>query len=167
MSGSVIGTSLNFGFPGTYSKTPDRVIAPGVIASGSVDISPGDPLVLDSDGNYKRFAAANVAADFVGITCRGVKQVTDFLNQNSSVYKAGQEVDALERGEISVICKTGTPKRGAKVYVRVAVGTGLAIGDLVATSDTTNTVELTNCRWGSGMDSNKVASLCILNRVNP
>lgn len=166
MPGSVIGTSLNFGFPGTYSKTPDRVIAPGVLASGSTDVAPGDPLVL-SDGQYKRFATGNVAADFVGIACRGVKQATDFLNQNSSVYKAGQNVDALERGEITVLCKAGTPKRGAKAYVRVAAGTGLAIGDLTAVADSTNTVELTNCRWNSGIDANKVASLCILNRINP
>ena len=88
-------------------------------------------------------------------------------------YTVDSPCDVLQRGSISVICNVGTPTAGGGVYVRVTANAAIpagVIGGFEARSDTDDDkcIKLTNCKWTNGLiDSNKVAELTILERLNP
>lgn len=177
MPGSAIGIELNLGYPGTVSRSIDTIITPRVVKSVVTDGSEtepsilfGEPVVLNSDNTYSRFGANGTAATFAGIAIREVKQATDYYSAAGS-YIPGEVMDVIERGSVTVLCNVGTPTSGGKVYVRVATNATIpngVIGQFEAAADGTNTVEITNARWKTGkLDSNKVAELTILTRVNP
>ena len=160
MSGKVIGKVMNYGFPGTVSSAKDAVIES--YAAGA-DIQFGTPVVFDSNYNVVPFGATNTADDFVGIAVRVVKTAADI--QGDTYYAANDQVDVLVRGRISVACMAGAPVPKGAAYVRVAADTGLAIGDLVATADSANTVALTNAVWVTGnLDAYKNAELLLKTR---
>lgn len=160
MPGKVIGTSLNFGFPGTIAMTPDQIVGTGWVKTGE-EISFGVPVTQGEDGSISNVTASDT--DISGIAVRQVKSVYDYDNQNGiGSYRAKEQISLLERGAISVKCSYGTPKIGSKVYMRIADGTGgTVIGALEATAESTKNVELPDVVWGSGKDANNVATLVI------
>lgn len=177
MPGSAIGIELNLGYVGTISRSIDSIVTPrtlkSVITSGA-ETQPavvfGEPVILNTDNTYTRFGATGTAATFAGIALREVKQATDYYAGSGS-YLPGEVMDVAERGTITVKCNVGTPTAGGKVYVRILVNAAIplgVVGQFEAAPDSTNTVEITNARWKTGkLDSNKVAELTILTRVNP
>ncbi|EKQ56276.1 MULTISPECIES: hypothetical protein [unclassified Clostridium] len=177
MPGSAIGIELNLGYPGSVSRSIDTIITPrpvkSVVTEGNEtqpSILFGEPVILNTDNTYSRFGASGTAATFAGIAVREVKQATDYYAGCGS-YLPGEIMDVIERGSVTVKCNAGTPTSGGKVYVRTAVNTSIptgVVGQFEAEADGTNTVEITNARWKTGKkDSNNVAELTILTRVNP
>ena len=176
MPGQVIGVALPLGYPGSFARTPDCIIMNRLVHSESEAIAFGSPVVLNSDNTYSAFGAEHTAEAFAGIAVREVKMATDYYNQNEVVYLAGQPCDVLERGNIVVACKKGTPTAGGKVYIRIAENEtypGSQIGDFEAEadlktgdSDTDKTIELSGVCWTSGrIDANGCAELTIKSRV--
>lgn len=71
MPGSVIGTSLLNGYPGTFAREGDRYIRNRLVRStDTASISFGDPVVTNSDGTYSRFqnSASTLTAALVSAT---------------------------------------------------------------------------------------------------
>ncbi len=176
MPGQVIGIELPLGYPGSFARTPDCIIMNRLVHAESGAVAFGAPVVLNSDNTYSAFGAENTAAEFAGIAVREVKMATSYLNQNEVVYLAGQPCDVLERGNIVVACKKGTPTAGGKVYIRIAKNEtypGSQIGDFEAEADpktgdsgSDKTIELSGVCWTTGrIDANGCAELTIKNRV--
>lgn len=170
MPGQVIGIELPMGYAGSFARTPDCIIMNRLIRGEDDKAVPfGSPVVLNSDNTYSAFGSGNVAAEFAGIAVREVKMATDYRNQNEVSYQPGQPCDVLERGNIIVICRKGTPTAGGKVYIRTVENEsypGCPVGGFEAEEDTGKTVELTGVCWTTGrMDQNKCCELTIKNRV--
>ena len=70
MPGYAIGKSMNYGFPGTFARTPDDVIMSRPVASDSADIAFGAPAILDAGNTYTAAGAALKASNF----CRGCRE---------------------------------------------------------------------------------------------
>lgn len=170
MTGKAIGISMNFGYPGNYSRTPDDVVASRQL-KGDAAVPFGAAVVLNSDNTYSPVSAATTAGQIAGIALRIVKQAVSYANQNVSEYNPGEMMSALERGAATVVCNVGTPTAGGKVYIRVKANTSIAngvVGGFEAAADTTNTIEVPNMRWTNGyLDATRIAEVTILTRVNP
>lgn len=170
MPGSTIGTVMNYGYPGSFARNGDCIIANRIIKlTDAAGPAFGDPVVLNSDNTFSKFGAANTAAQFAGIAAREAKQTVSYTTPTVK-YDPGQPCDAIERGNVSVVCNVGTPTAGCRVYVRItangAIPAGI-VGGLEAAADGANTLELTNCRFATGLiDANNVTELAILTRNN-
>lgn len=182
MGGSAIGLNLNNGFVGTIARHGDEVIKSRPVHSGATAFPFGSPVVLYAsggvtDGTVQKFGASNVAADFIGIACRKVKQPTAFADENFGKYYDTDICDVMERGSISVLCPTGNPQPGGAVYIRVLANAtdypDAQVGDIEAVSDTVtnngtttyNNLLIPNCKWCGTKDGNNVAELVILQRT--
>jgi hypothetical protein len=164
--GKTIGKSLNFGFAGSFARTPDMIVATRPNTSGS-PISLGTALVYDATGGVIPADGTFTAAKFVGIAGRETKTMLNYLDQDSGAeYAPDDAVSVFQRGSISVLCTVGTPVVGGKVYVRIAAVTGKSVGDLEAVADSDDNILLTNAQWGGGKDANGVCELVLLARNN-
>lgn len=182
MPSKAIGTSLNYGFPGEFSRNGDCVIKSRfVFLTDTVGPNFGDPCVLNSDatgGTWSSVAAAiarsvTVTAALIGgVAVRNVKQYSDYNNQNGIVnYLPGQPCDVIERGSVDVVCNVGTPTAGGGVWIRTVANGSIpagVVGGFEAAADGSNSISITNMRWHSGLkDVNNVAELTILSRNLP
>lgn len=171
MPGSVIGTSLNFGFAGNVARTPDCVIAAKPVKSNSNAILFGAPVVLNTDNTYSAPTSVTVtAANFAGVAVAQVKQNLAYNQDVSGSFTAGQACDVLQRGIVCVKVQRGTVTAGGAVYVRTALNTSFpaaVVGGFEAASDGSNSVLLTNCVWNTNVaDANGIAELKIRNINN-
>lgn len=173
MTGQVIGKSLGNGFAGNYAKTPDIIIATKVAEVGNGTIKFGEVLMRGTAGNQVKKVDANFTNDkFVGIASAEVKTAYNYLNQDEGGYVDKEAVAVFQRGSISVICAEGTPEVGDDVFVAKTTNAfvGAEAGDLFAGTpngtEGTDYIKLNNCQWGSNVDSNNVAELVLLTRVN-
>jgi len=158
MPGKVVGTSLNFGFPGTYSRTSYAIVRTLPVADDSDIINFGDPLVIKPDGTVQKLVGADyMAKDFAGIAAREVKGATIYPNQDIAGYNANEPCSVFQIGSITVEVSAGDPKANGPVYLDKTTGSFVAVsGD--------DTIELTNCRYATSKDVNNVAELVILTR---
>jgi hypothetical protein len=164
-----IGTTLNIGYPGSFSRNADCIIANRVIKNtDAAGPAFGDPVILNADNSYSKFGAAHTAAQFVGVAVREVKQATDYMNQGDVVYRPGEPADVLKRGDVCVKVNNGIPTAGGTLYIRIAANATIpagVIGGFEAVADGANTIALTNAAFSTGnMDSNNVAEITILTR---
>jgi hypothetical protein len=169
MPGTVIGKSMNAGYPGTYARNADCVISNRLVKStDSVGPNFGDPVILNSDNTLSKINGAFAFADFYGFAVREVKTPQSYMTPETiGNYAPGQPCDALRRGTISAICRVGTPTAGGNVWVRTVLGTSPPAGAVVGGIETavpSNTgaagVQLTNCEFETGyMDANKVTEI--------
>ena len=166
MSGKAIGKRLNHGFAGSYARQPDMIIQ--TRPNNSTDtIVFGSVLMNDSAGGVVPANATFTAAKFAGIAGKELKTALDYLDQDGGgQYYPQEPVSVFQRGSINVICAAGNPKTGQPVYIRIAAGVGLNVGDLTSVIDDANTVLLANAQWGGAADINKVAELVLLTRAN-
>lgn len=167
MPGKVIGTSFNYGYPGTISRLGDEITRTRPKASASDDIYFGDPVTVNTDGSVTRLGASGTAAKFAGIAVRRIKGATQYTSQNRAYYTDQEPVDVIERGAVAVNVYVGTPTVGGDVYLRVTANEDIpagVVGGFEAGADSTNTVKLTSCKWGTVKDANGVAELVILTR---
>lgn len=163
----VIGESLTAGFAGSYARQPDMIVNTRA-AGGSAAIPFGAPLVY-SGGAVVQMGASATAAQFVGVAGRELKSSLNYMEQSPGVYNPGDPVSVFQRGSIQVKCQRGTPALGGAVYVRITYNASYAtaqVGGFEAEADSANTVQLTNCQWGSAPDANGIAELVILTRLN-
>lgn len=164
MPGTTVGKQLNYGYPGTVSRSVDAIItnrlSDGVIAFG-------DPVVLSSDNTVKVFGATSTADDLAGIAVREVKQAIDY-NTSVSGYLDKERADIITRGAVCIKVNHGTSTANGKVYIRTTDNPSIPegiVGGFEALADGTNTVEIKNIRFRTGkVDANGVAEVTILER---
>lgn len=171
MPGTAIGINLGLGYAGTPTRQDDNLIRNRISGETSANIAFGAPVILAADNTFKNWATDSTAATFAGVAVANVKtnQTAYASGQiGGGYYSPKQAVDVLERGSIMVFCKSGTPTAGGAVYIRTVADTGKAVGDFETTTDAGKNVLITNAKWNTGkMDSNKLAEVTILSRVNP
>lgn len=168
MSGKTIGISMNNGFAGSYSRQPDMIINTHPNIEASANIPFGHALMAGS-GGVKLPTASMTGADFAGVASREVKSQLNYAAQNGpGEYMPNEPVSCFQRGRINVECKTGTPALNGAVYVAIKASTGVAIGDFTANVGTlnTDTILLSNCKWGGSKDANNIVELVILKADN-
>jgi hypothetical protein len=167
MPGKTIGTSFNYGYPGTLSRNGDEITRSHPVKSDSADINFGDPVLLNADYSVSRFGADGTDATFGGVAVRKVKSATSYPDQATGKYAAYEYADVTQRGAVTVRCNVGTPSATAKVYVRITANGAIpagVVGEFEAAADGGNTVEITNARWGTTKDANGIAELIIMTR---
>ena len=159
--GTAIGKTLGNGYAGSYSRQPDMVVdthpAGGAIAFGSAVVSSSGSTV--DVATFVGGGSTFTAAAFQGVAVREVKSSTNYASQGTGSYAQGEAVPVMKRGRVNVICQNGTPAYNGDVYVRVAANASLpnaVVGGFEAASDSTNSVKLTNAKWGGAADGNGV-----------
>jgi hypothetical protein len=180
MPGTVIQTSMNGGYPGTYARNADCYIEAKEIKSTDV-LGPsfGDPVIQNTDNTYSKFTGNGVAtfagttgtmAAFAGVAVREIKQFITYVAAANGKYEPTQIADVIKRGNVMVVCNVGTPTLDQGVYVRVTANLGIAgsvVGGFEARTDTDNAkcILITNAKWNTGViDANLVTELNILSR---
>jgi hypothetical protein len=172
---------MNLGYPGSYSRNGDCIIAARLVRStDAAGPKFGAGVILNADNTYTdvaNFIAAPLsgsmtAAKFCGIAVREVKSATTYSPApTTGSYLPGQTCDVLERGSAVVTCFNGTPTAGGAVYLRTALNGAIpagVVGGFEAAADGGNSVLLTNAVWTTGaIDGNYVAELTILSRLAP
>ena len=124
----------------------------------------GSVLIMESGstGKYVTVTGATVAADIKGFLVRSVPNISGGIDNtfSSGTPNASYFQGRLTRGYVKVACTVGTPVKGGIVYVRVVATTGKLVGDLEASSDTTNSVIVTGAEWAiNGKDGNNVTEI--------
>jgi hypothetical protein len=163
-----IGKTLQIGYPGSFSRNADCIIASRAIkATDSVGPAFGDPVILNTDNTYSKFGAGNTAVQFAGVAVREVKQSVDYYNP-AGRYLPGEPADTILRGAVCIKINNGTPTAGGTVYIRIAANGAIpagVVGGFEAVADGANTITLTNAVFSTGsIDSNNVAEITILTR---
>lgn len=161
----VIGTKMPNGFAGSYSRQPDMIVdtynSLGTIGFGA-------PVKYGS-GGVQAMGASAQASDFLGIAVREVKTATNYFSQNEGSYVQYDAVPVMKRGRVNVLCQRGTPAANGTVYVRVTANASYptaVVGGFEASSDSTNSVALTNAKWKGAADANGIAELEIFYPLN-
>lgn len=163
MPGHVIGKTLLRGFAGTISRQVDAIVE----ALQNKDVTAiefGTPVALNSTGDgVINWTSSHTAGDFAGIAVREIKTENTY-GQADAKFNAGDTVDVLVRGSITVVCTkdstaTYDPVKGGKVYIRKATG------KFVAHAESSDTVELANAVWAqNGVDAGGIAEITITKR---
>lgn len=165
MPGKVIQEKLNYGYPGSVSRSNDSIIINKRVKGEGVPF--GSPVVMNDDNSVSAFGAEHTATEFIGVAVREVKQTADYYNPTGT-YLENEPADIITRGSITVEINNGTPKARGKVYIRIAENEAIpngVIGGFEAVADGVNTVELSNVVFTTGqMDTNKIAEITILSR---
>lgn len=150
------------GVPGDVTRLLESSVEP--IMQGSQFAAFGAPVKFDGSGNAIPFAGSEVVADFKGFLSRVVPSISGSVLQSftDNVPNLASAQGLLVRGYMCVNCKVGTPVRGGVVYARVVAASGKLVGDIEATSDSTNSIALPNCEWASsGKDASGFAEVRI------
>lgn len=144
-------TGLNNGFPGTVSRTGERVIHAREFvqqsASGTYNLNFGDPAVIvqnnsggyyDSVLDFVTAAASNISlltTQFAGIAVRNVQtQLTYPAGQTPGIlqvgyYASGTMAEVLERGSATVtVLVSNSPVAGSQLYTRVVLNAAITAG---------------------------------------
>lgn len=167
MAGKVIGISMNAGWAGSQSRTADAIIQ-NRIADGTIKF--GHAVKLTSSNEWKEVATGDGATDVAGVAVREVVQANTFDPQSNPDYVDGQPCDVMTRGNMIVKCQRGTPSAGSAVYVRITANStypDAVVGGFEASADSTNTVQVTNIEWTTGIvDANGMTEITIKTRAH-
>lgn len=183
MTGSVIQETMNFGYPGSYARTPDDIVMNKPVNSGSDNIVFGTAVVLNGDNTYSKGGATLTADNFAGIAVREVKQgiiySTYGVIDEQGAYKANDSCDVLLRGNTVIKLGAGqtdhaAPTAGGQVYFRIAVDSTNAPNALVGDFEVASVVEedatvvaLPNVVFTTGeVDANGVIEVTLKTRNN-
>ncbi len=181
MTGSVIQLTMNFGWPGSYSRMPDDIVMNKPVKSDSANIPFGTAVILNADNTYSAGGAALTADNFAGIAVREVKQGIMYSTQGvvdeQGAYRPKDPCDVLLRGNTVIQMGVGkttfvAPEAGAKVLYRIAVDEKAApnakVGDFEAgEAEANKTIALPNVVFTTGeMDGNKVVEITLKTRNN-
>jgi len=183
MTGSVIQLTMNFGYPGSYSRMPDDIVMNKPVKSDSANIAFGSAVILNADNTYSAGGATLTADNFAGIAVREVKQGIEYSTygvvDEQGAYRPYDPCDVLLRG--CTVIKMGAgqtdhaaPSAGGQVYFRIAEDSTNApdaeIGDfeVASTVDQDATVvALPNVVFTTGeVDANGVVEISIKTRNN-
>lgn len=165
MPGTVIGKTLNYGYPGQISRHGDEISRTRSIKKGTPKIPFGYAVKVNDDGTIQLMGAGDTAEQFAGVAMRKVKMAYEYPNQSFGYYLDTEPCDVLERGTVTVECANGTPKVGAPVHVYIADSGNHKAGQFSAVADGGNTVEVKCAKWGtSGVDARNVAEIVLTYR---
>jgi hypothetical protein len=194
MPGQTIGTSMNVGYPGQYSRNGDCIIANHPVRSTDTTTPNfGDAAVMNYDAagdvSSAQQSIANsvnptmtqaTAGCFMGVFAREVKTLVSYVPQPGSSavlggYSAGQIADIIERGNVTVQIQNPAPttiKPFGPVYLRYSANVGTVLGAFEPAADAGHSIQLTNCFFTTGLvttdaNGNLVAEICILSRNTP
>lgn len=168
MPGTVIGISLNMGYPGEISREDPGMMIVGGPVHSSTPIAFGAPVRLNQSTNdYDQMnSLTDTYSILAGIALREVKQAASFLAQNvNGQYNQYDNVDILAKGYCTVQCQSTTaPTAGAAVYAIFNTASGIfQFFDNVTGSGGNTGIALTNCKFkSSNMDANNVCEIEIL-----
>jgi len=159
MPASTIGLNLKQGFPGTVSALPDDVVRTFQVAE---EVKIGQPVELvNVAGANPKIKPATSSGDTLGVAVRGVRTPTglSYIQSNAAI-PAGDFVDVLLRGNISVKIDGGTPVAGAAAHYDTATGnfTAAAVAGTVYASS--NMVFAT-----ASVDSDNMTDITVLTRA--
>lgn len=181
MTGSVIQLTMNFGWPGSYSRMPDDIVMNKPVKSDSENIPFGTAVILNSDNTYSAGGATLTAANFAGIAVREVKQGITYATQGvideQGAYRPKDPCDVLLRGNTVIKMGVGksvpvAPAAGAQVLYRIALDADAApnakIGDFEAgVAEAGKTIALPNMVFTTGeVDGNGVVEVTLKTRNN-
>lgn len=172
MPGTVVGTAMNCGFPGTYARNADCIISSRKVKTAVIGFGKG--VILNTDNTVDVFGAGCAMASFLGVAVREIKSFTTFYpSPTQSEYAIGDICDVIERGSVTVKCCVGTPTAGGAVYLRITANVGIAgseVGgfEFRADDDSGKCILITNAKWTTGyMDANNICELTLLTRNLP
>jgi hypothetical protein len=145
---------MPFGVPGDVTRRDQAAIEPHVLGATPFTAY-GLPVKLSS-GKVIPMGAGDAAQVPFGFLVRPYPtqgaNASDPLG--TGVPPTSGAADVLRRGYIMVKCNVGTPALNGTVYMRVtANGGNTIIGGIEATSDSTNTIALTNVVFNGPADS--------------
>ena len=164
MALQVIGKTFTNGFAGMFARQPDQVIDTRIADASGVAF--GLPVKYDASGNITTFGSGDAATAFLGIVCSEVKTTAAGSN---GAYAPGEPTAVMKRGRVNVKCNVGTPALNGDVYVRIVANALIpdgVVGEIEASADSTNTIKLTNAKFGGAADANGIVELEILYPIN-
>ena len=153
MAGKVL--KFTNGFPGTVTRSIDDIVETLASGEASNPILFGAPVALN-DGKVVNVAASKT--NIIGIAMRSIKTENTY-GGNDPKYNAGELVDVIKRGTVAVLVSNGSPAAGGTVHIVKATGA------IRTTQDSTNTVEMTGCKFKGGVDDNNVAEIVLTERA--
>lgn len=167
MPASVIGISLNLGYPGNVSRNDPKTTIMNRPVGGAASVLFGVPVKLNAANTYDTMIGTDAATAFGGIALRNVKQQTVYASNASGQYNQNEPCDVLTVGYVTVnVNPSAAITAGAAVYAIFDHTTHAFKYFDVATGDgtTTDGVLLPGAQWatGSGPDANGVAELALL-----
>jgi hypothetical protein len=147
---------MPYGIPGDITRQSLATIETQLLDSTLPFVGYGLPGKINANKKFSGIVTGDVAGSVYGFLVRPFP--TQGVNASDAlgvgVPKTSGLGDVLRRGYINVVCNNGTPQVGGTVYVRVATPSGAkVIGGIEATSDTTNTVALTNAFFAGAADA--------------
>jgi len=187
MPGTVVGTQMYEGFPGTYSRNdPSLVIRSGQVeVADTWNINFGDAVVLVQNatgGVYSQAAgwinnggvfsfAPNGTVAFAGFAIREVKSAEAYVASSLAYYAPGAPADVIVRGNVVITLKNpqaSSVLASGPLYLRISTNgsyPSAAVGDLEPAADGAHTVQLTNCLITTGIvDVNNVCEITLITR---
>lgn len=192
MPGSVIGTTMNQGFPGQISRNGDNVVKNYLVkSSDATGPAFGNVVVLNQDSTGGTISDAAVSkangntpvgtqgANFaiVGLAVREVlTQIASYvaaqpLTPVIQTYAPGQMADVLERGFMTVQIQNpaaASVVAGGQAYVRLTTGAGTVIGAIEPAADSGHNIAIPNCFFTTGVvDGNGCTEVTLLSRNTP
>ena len=162
----VIDKELTHGYAGEYARQPIMLASTRKVG-GSDALKFGVP-VKYSSGAVVLMGASSAAADFVGFIGKEFKSSLNYLTQ-AGEYAVGEDATVFQQGAINVYCQRGTPALNGDVYVRITANGSYptcVVGGIEASSDSTNSVKLTNVKFSGPADANGIAEVRILYPIN-
>jgi len=162
MPASVIGKSLNIGYPGNVSRNDPRTFVMNrPVKTAAIPF--GLPVKLNADNTYDLFAYDSAAAVFAGIALRNVKQQSVFATNTTGQYEVNEGCDVMQQGFMTVLVNaTASLTAGGAVWAVFSAAHVFKYFDIVEPAATDTGVLITNAKWFTGVkDGNNVAELQI------
>ncbi len=152
------------GVPGDITRTDESNVEPAMLVAASAVYAQafGIPMKYVTGGIQQFNGGAEAPADFAGILVREVPSISGTTAQGftDNVPNPDTVQGLLVRGYVSVKCVSGTPVRGAAVFVQTVASGGVAVGAFRAADDGSNAIELSNATWASdGKDADNNAEI--------
>lgn len=150
-----IGRTLGHGFAGNVAQHPDIQIGTEIVEGAPIYF--GDPVMLNDNGKAQAVDATFTADKFVGVASSEIRSAIHVDNLDG-VYRENDRASVCKRGVVSVLCQSGDPVKGGKVYVRIANPPADGkVGGFEAAASGGDTVELPNCVWFTDTDAEGIA----------
>ena len=131
------------GIPGDITRHESATVEPIQIDSANPPTAYGVPCVIDdATRKLRKVKTGDIAADIYGFLVRPYPTGGSQDGLGKSTPPTAGMVDALRRGYLAVINKSGSAAKGGPVYVRVVAASGKAVGDIEAGADGTNNVAI-------------------------
>lgn len=164
MPASVIGKSLNLGYPGNISRNdPKATVVNRPVGTGPIVF--GVPVKLNAGNTYDPLAGGDTFSAFAGIALRNVKQQTVYVSNASGQYNKDEAADVLTIGYVTVNANpTAALTAGGAVYAVFADTGEFLYFDVAAATAPKTSVQITNAQWvqGGSPDTNGIAEIALL-----